>query len=200
MMNVMQIKVILFWCIPGSMPFKLKGEVPPVTMPTELINTQPQRGATLPQGNATVPDPPRHVTRTPACPRCGLAVPNDLAGSRGTSQGRGSSLSVQSGNVADSNQRVATPSDSCAHLLLACLSCQCSTLLLALLEACTSGLHDLCACCCGACARCCQVLREAPVEEFNCHAHCHSVLFQSCGEPTECLEFCMECCQICHHN
>ncbi|CAB1416412.1 unnamed protein product [Pleuronectes platessa] len=95
---------------------------------------------------------------------------------------------------------VADAPDSCVHLLLACLSCQCSVLLLGLLEACSSCLHALCSSCCQACARCCSAIQEAPVEELNCNAHCHSVMFESCCEPTECLEFCLECCEICHRN
>ncbi|XP_062317018.1 myoD family inhibitor domain-containing protein-like [Osmerus eperlanus] len=83
---------------------------------------------------------------------------------------------------------------------MACLSCQCSVVVLGLLEACSSCLHSLCTSCCRGCARCCTALQEAPVEELNCHAHCHSVLFESCCEPTECLEFCLECSEICHHS
>uniref|UniRef100_A0A3P9HYA7 MyoD family inhibitor domain containing 2 n=1 Tax=Oryzias latipes TaxID=8090 RepID=A0A3P9HYA7_ORYLA len=90
--------------------------------------------------------------------------------------------------------------DFCFHLLLACLWCQFSVLLLGLLEACSSCLQGLCSSCCHACARCCSAIQDTPVEEFNCHAHCHSVLFESCCEPTECLEFCLECCEICHRS
>uniref|UniRef100_UPI003AAFD539 myoD family inhibitor domain-containing protein-like n=1 Tax=Centroberyx gerrardi TaxID=166262 RepID=UPI003AAFD539 len=137
------------------------------------------------------------------CPRCGL--------SPALSRLQGSSLSVQSSSsssrrsksrdsLASSHQPAAAPGDSCLRLVLACLSCQCSLLLLGLLEACSSCLHTLCSSCCHGCARCCSALREAPVEELNCHAHCHSVLFESCCEPTECLEFCLECCNICHHS
>ncbi|KAM9352319.1 myoD family inhibitor domain-containing protein-like [Symphorus nematophorus] len=154
----------------------------------------------------------------PTCPRCGLAVPDHRLPplSPGLSQPKGSSLSVHSssssssrrnrsrsrsrGNVAGSHQPTATPADSCLQLLLACLSCQGSMMLLALLEACSSCLHTLCSSCCDACTRCCSAIQEAPVEELNCHAHCHSVLFESCCEPTECLEFCLECCEICHRS
>ncbi|CAF98416.1 unnamed protein product, partial [Tetraodon nigroviridis] len=86
------------------------------------------------------------------------------------------------------------------QLLLACLSCQGSVLLLGVLEACSSCLHALCSPCCHACGRCCSAVREAPVEELSCHAHCHRVLFGSCCEPIECLEFCLECCEICHRG
>ncbi|XP_040927114.1 myoD family inhibitor-like [Betta splendens] len=129
---------------------------------------------------------------------------------RGLRPGRGSVLPVHSGRTSTRSSREAphqpatTQSDSCFRLLLACLWCQCSALLLALLEACSSCLHALCASCCAACARCCArccaAVREAPVEELHCHAHCHAVLFQSCCEPTECLEFCLECCQMCHRS
>ncbi|XP_061749682.1 myoD family inhibitor domain-containing protein-like isoform X2 [Nerophis ophidion] len=125
---------------------------------------------------------PQHVPRAPnMCPRCGLELPNDIPG--------GPCLSAQS-----SKQHAATNSDRCAHLLLACLSCQCSALLP---DSCSLAL---CSPCCRTCARCCAVVRGAPVEELNCSAHCHAVLVQSCCEPTQCLEFCLECCQICHRN
>ncbi|TWW75802.1 hypothetical protein D4764_13G0004640 [Takifugu flavidus] len=75
-----------------------------------------------------------------------------------------------------------------------------SVLLLGLGEACSSCLHALCSPCCHACAVCCSALQEAPVEELSCHAHCHRVLFGSCCEPIECLEFCLECCEICHRG
>ncbi|XP_011474183.1 myoD family inhibitor isoform X1 [Oryzias latipes] len=88
----------------------------------------------------------------------------------------------------------------CFHLLLACLWCEFSVLLLGLMEACSSCLQGLCSSCCHACARCCSAIQDTPVEEFNCHTHCHSVLFESCCEPTECLEFCLECCEICHRS
>uniref|UniRef100_A0A3B3I3R6 MyoD family inhibitor domain containing n=1 Tax=Oryzias latipes TaxID=8090 RepID=A0A3B3I3R6_ORYLA len=90
--------------------------------------------------------------------------------------------------------------DYCFHLLLACLWCEFSVLLLGLMEACSSCLQGLCSSCCHACARCCSAIQDTPVEEFNCHTHCHSVLFESCCEPTECLEFCLECCEICHRS
>ncbi|XP_061138124.1 myoD family inhibitor domain-containing protein-like [Syngnathus typhle] len=148
------------------------------------IDTQPQRCASSPQEKSAVPGTQPRLTCTPTCPRCGPTLPDDLAGSGSSSQVR---------RTVDSKPHAATPSDSCAHLLLACLSCQCSALLLAPLEACASGLLRLCACCCGACACCCQALRPTPAEELNCH----SVLFR---EPTECLEFCLECCLICHRS
>ncbi|XP_019748900.1 myoD family inhibitor-like [Hippocampus comes] len=180
--------------MPGSATFQRRAEDPPVTMLTDLIDTQPQRGSALPQASSAVRDSTPRVTRAATRPHCGPAVPNDGVVSRSSGQAR------DSHSAADSKPRAATPADSCAHLLLACLSCQCSVLLLALLEACASGSLSLCACCCGACTRCCGALHQAPVEELACHAHCHSVLFQSCGESTECLEFCMECCRICHRN
>ncbi|XP_040894724.1 myoD family inhibitor domain-containing protein-like isoform X2 [Toxotes jaculatrix] len=149
---------------------------------------------------------PQCDPQKPTCPRCGLTVPDHrlppgLSGLQGSSSSvRSSSRRGNRNNVAGSCQPATTPSDSCFHLLLACLSCQCSVLLLSLLEACSSCLHTLCSSCCHACARCCSAIQEAPVEELNCHAHCHSVLFESCCEPTECLEFCLECCEICHRS
>ncbi|KAI3371101.1 hypothetical protein L3Q82_023741, partial [Scortum barcoo] len=157
---------------------------------------------------------PQCDLQKPTCPRCGLTVhdhrPPSL--SPGLSGLQGSSSSVHSGSgssrkksrsrsgVARSHQHTSTPADSCFRLLLACLSCQGSVLLLGLLEACSGCLHALCSSCCRACARCCSAVQDAPVEELNCHAHCHSVLFESCCEPTECLEFCLECCEICHRS
>ncbi|KAG7230907.1 hypothetical protein INR49_024935 [Caranx melampygus] len=156
---------------------------------------------------------PQCEPQKPTCPRCGLTVPDPPPQSRGQVQGsvlsvdsrssskkRSRSRSRSRSNVADSHQPAATASDACFHLLLACLSCQCSVLLLGLLEACSSCLHALCSSCCHACACCCSAVQDVPVEELNCHAHCHSVLFESCCEPTECLEFCLECCEICHRS
>ncbi|XP_024911883.1 myoD family inhibitor domain-containing protein-like isoform X2 [Cynoglossus semilaevis] len=159
-------------------------------IPTELINTQPQPTSQEGPGRQTCP----------ACPRCGLTVP-DL---------QGSSLSVDSSSSKKKKKKkknkstnyykpAATP-DSCFHLLLACLSCQCSVILTGLLDSCSSCLHTFCSSCCRACSRCCAAIQETPVEEINCHAHCHSVLFDSCCEPTECLEFCLDCCDICHRS
>ncbi|XP_039664151.1 myoD family inhibitor domain-containing protein-like [Perca fluviatilis] len=152
---------------------------------------------------------PQSDLQKPTCPRCGFTVPEHRLPPLppGLSRLQGSGPSVHSsssrrrrGSVAGSHLPTATPADSCLHLLLACLSCQCSVLLLGLLEACSSCLHTLCSCCCHACARCCSAIQEAPVEELNCHAHCHSVLVESCCEPIECLEFCLECCEICHRS
>ncbi|XP_054475589.1 myoD family inhibitor domain-containing protein-like [Anoplopoma fimbria] len=188
------------------------------TIPTDLISTQPQPAAAAPaeaSQEATRLKKPQCDPQKPTCTRCGLTVPDHglPPPSPDRSRLQGSSLSVHSsssrrsrrsgrskGSVSGSHQPTATPGDSCLHLLLACLSCQCSVLLLGLLEACSSCLETLCSCCCHACARCCSAIQEAPVEELNCHAHCHSVLFESCCEPTECLEFCLECCEICHHS
>ncbi|XP_059190807.1 myoD family inhibitor domain-containing protein-like [Centropristis striata] len=130
----------------------------------------------------------------PTCPRCGLTVLDQRVPplSPGLSRLQNSSLSLNLSN--------SSPTDSSLHLLLACLDCEVSVLLLGLLEACSSCLHTLCSSCCHACARCCSAIQEAPLEELNCHAHCHSVLFESCCEPTECLEFCLECCEICHRS
>ncbi|XP_041692539.2 myoD family inhibitor domain-containing protein-like [Coregonus clupeaformis] len=88
----------------------------------------------------------------------------------------------------------------CLPLVLACLSCQCSTLILGLLKACSSCLHTFCSSCCHCCSRCCAALQEAPVEDLHCHTHCDQILFESCCEPTECLEFCLECCELCHKS
>ncbi|XP_071343872.1 myoD family inhibitor domain-containing protein-like [Trachinotus anak] len=176
------------------------------TIPTELISTQPRPASQEAAGLQR----PQCDPQKPTCPRCGLTVPDHrLPLPPSLSRVQGSSLSVQSsssrrsrsrGSVAGSHQPAVTQRDACFHLLLACLSCQCSALLLGLLEACSSCLHVLCSSCCHACARCCSAIQEAPVEELNCHAHCHSVLFESCCEPTECLEFCLECCEICHRS
>ncbi|KAK9516377.1 hypothetical protein VZT92_024312 [Zoarces viviparus] len=184
--------------------------------PSNLTKAQPQPAAAAPaeasQEAAGLKEPQCDLQ---TCPRCGLTVPDHRLPppSPGLSRLQGSSLSVHSSSSKrsrrcrrcrrsrGSHQPTATPADSCLHLLLACLSCRCSVLLLGLLEACSSCLDTLCcSCCCHACARCCSAIQEAPVEELNCHAHCHSVLSESCCEPTECLEFCLECCEICHRS
>ncbi|XP_051237447.1 myoD family inhibitor domain-containing protein-like [Dicentrarchus labrax] len=189
------------------------------TIPTDLISTQPLPAAAQPaeasQEAAGFKKKHHCDLQKPTCPQCGLAVPDHRRPplSPGLSRLQGSSMSGMSvhsnssrrsrrsrGNMAGSHQPTATPADSCLQLLLACLSCQGSVLLLGLLEACSSCLHTLCSSCCHACARCCSAIQEAPVEELNCNAHCHSVLFETCCEPTECLEFCLECCDICHRS
>ncbi|XP_008282225.1 myoD family inhibitor domain-containing protein-like isoform X1 [Stegastes partitus] len=205
----------------GSAPLKSAQEIlctsDPVnrgnTIPADLISTQPLPAAAPPAAEASqeaaVFKKPRGHPHKPACPRCGLAVPDHRISPLSPSLSRlqASKLSVHSGSSrrsgsssTRSHRTAATPADSCFHLLLACLSCQGSVLLLGLLEACSCCLYALCSSCCDACARCCSAVQEAPVEELNCHAHCHSVLFESCCEPTECLEFCLECCEICHRS
>ncbi|XP_058500759.1 myoD family inhibitor domain-containing protein-like [Solea solea] len=167
------------------------------TVPTDLIITQPVAAS---QGAG-------ELTLT-SCPQCGLAVPDQrlLPDPQGQSKPQNSTSSVYSNSSRKSRKSrsthtpAATPSDSCFQLLLACLSCQCSVVLLSLLEACSSCLNALCSSCCNACDRCCSAVQEAPMEEFNCHTHCHSVLFESCCEPTECLELCVDCCEICHRT
>ncbi|XP_074534561.1 myoD family inhibitor domain-containing protein-like isoform X2 [Halichoeres trimaculatus] len=176
------------------------------TLP-DLISTQPRPAAALPAETSAENQKPT------SCPRCGLTAPEHRPSPvlPALTRLQGSSLSVQSSSSsrrsrstnrsrssAAGSQR--PPADSCLHLLLACLFCQGSVLLLGLLEACSSCLHGLCSSCCHACARCCSAVQEAPVEELNCNAHCHSVMFESCCEPTECLEFCLECCEICHRS
>ncbi|XP_028287476.1 myoD family inhibitor domain-containing protein-like [Parambassis ranga] len=174
------------------------------TIPADLISKQPLPAAALHASERTQPD-----LQTPTCPRCGLTVPEPRLPPLSSSQLQSSKLSVHSGgsrrsrsrsSVSGSHRPAATPADSWFHLLLACLDCRCSVLLLGLLEACSSCLGGLCSSCCRACARCCSAIQDAPVEELNCHAHCHSVLFESCCEHTECLEFCVECCEICHRS
>ncbi|XP_029909371.1 myoD family inhibitor domain-containing protein-like [Myripristis murdjan] len=188
--------------------------------PSEQTQAQPLPAAAPPveasEGAVGFPRPPGDIQKP--CLRCGCSlspgVPEHTLSplSPALVGLQGSSLSVQSSSSSSSKRRKgrdslksshqppATPHDSCLHMLLACLSCQCSLLLLGLLEACSSCLHTLCSSCCHGCARCCSALQDAPVEELNCHTHCHSVLFESCCEPTECLEFCLECCDICHHS
>ncbi|XP_028307562.1 uncharacterized protein LOC114466192 [Gouania willdenowi] len=132
------------------------------------------------------------------CPQYGLPVPKPTGPpSMSLNQLQGHSSGERSRTTtAGSNQPAATQAGWCFHLLLACLSCQCSVLLLGLLESCFSGLHTVCSCCCHACAGCCSTVQE----EITCHTHCHSVLFESCCEPTECLQLCVECCHFCHHG
>ncbi|XP_041795448.1 myoD family inhibitor-like [Chelmon rostratus] len=178
------------------------------TVPTGLISTQPLPAAAPPaeaSQEAAGFKRPQCDLQKPTCPQCGLTVPDHRLpplspGLQGSSSRRTRTRTRTRSNVAGSHQPTATAGDCCLQLLLACLSCQCSVLLLGLLEACSSCLHALCSSCCQACARCCSAVQEAPVEELSCNAHCHSVLFDSCCEPTECLEFCLECCEICHRS
>nr|XP_020479316.1 myoD family inhibitor domain-containing protein-like [Monopterus albus] len=175
----------------------------------DLISTQPLPAAHPPaeaSPQAAEFKKPQCDLQTSSCPQCGLRVPeHTLPAPPPPSLSRLQGLSMHSSrrsrsSVAGSDQPAAMPSDSCFHLLLACLWCQCSMLLLGLLEACSSCLCALCSSCCHACTRWCSAIRDTPLDELNCHAHCHSVLFQSCCEPTECLEFCLECCEICHRS
>ncbi|KAM9854169.1 uncharacterized protein ACBR49_002787 isoform 2-T2 [Aulostomus maculatus] len=199
----------------GSASLKSTPETLPACDPIKRGNTTPADLITnVSQGATGVPQCDIHK---PTCPRCGLTIPDDPPLCPSLSQTQGSSSSVHTissssrgkrrrrrrrsrGSSAGSQQPAANSGDSCFHLLLACLSCQCSVLFLGLLEACSSCLHNICSSCCHACSRCCSAIQEAPVEELNCHAHCHSVLFESCCEPTECLEFCLDCCEICHRS
>ncbi|KAM4554474.1 myoD family inhibitor domain-containing protein-like [Fundulus diaphanus] len=156
----------------------------------------------------------QHDLLRPTCPRCGLLVPENRLRSASPTQSRapGSEASAHSGakdkdrsrskrGGAGSHQAAPTPADSCFQLLLACLWCRFSAALLGLLEACSSCcLQGLCSPCCHGCARCCSAIQDTPAEELSCPAHCHSVLFESCCEPTECLEFCLDCCEICHRS
>lgn len=183
------------------------------TIITDPISTQPLPAAAPPveaSQEAAEFKKQQCDLQKPTCPRCGLTVPDPRLSplSSGLSRLQSPSSSVHSGgnrsrsrsNVAGSHRATATSADSCLQLLLACLWCQGSVLLLGLLEACSSCLNSLCPSCCHVCARCCAAVQEVPVEELNCHAHCHSVLFESCCEPTECLEFCLECCEILHRS
>ncbi|CAJ1056231.1 myoD family inhibitor domain-containing protein-like [Xyrichtys novacula] len=180
------------------------------TIPADLISTQPLPAAAAPPAEASQE---AAECKKPTCPRCGLTVPEHrlppvlpavtrLQGSslsmHSSSSSRRSRSTNRSRSSAARSQR--PPADSCLHLLLACLYCQCSVLLLGMLEACSSCLHGLCSTCCHACSCCCSAIQDVPVEELNCNAHCHSVMFESCCEPTECLEFCLECCEICHRS
>ncbi|CAL8295857.1 unnamed protein product [Boreogadus saida] len=156
---------------------------------------------------------PRLVLPEP-CPHCGQPVPPTTTAPRPsgppTSTLHGSNQSVsskrsQSGDSQSPPTAEATDNASFLGLLLACLSCQCSVVLLGLLEACSACLHHLCACCCCHCCcgggQCCSAEAcDAPAEACGCHAHCHAVVFESCCESTECLEFCLDCCLICHHS
>ncbi|CAL8375915.1 unnamed protein product [Arctogadus glacialis] len=151
---------------------------------------------------------PRLVLPEP-CPHCGQPVPPRTTAPRpsgpptSTLHGSDQSVSSKRGRGGDSRSpstAEATDNASFLGLLLACLSCQCSVVLLGLLEACSACLHHLCACCCHCCGQCCAEACDAPAETFSCHAHCHAVVFESCCESTECLEFCLDCCLICHHS
>ncbi|XP_017290279.1 myoD family inhibitor domain-containing protein-like [Kryptolebias marmoratus] len=182
---------------------------------TDLISTQPLPAADPPsdasQDAGGIKKPQRDFQK-PTCSQCGLTVPDhrlqsvswspkqlqSSKSSMSSSQSSGRSRS-RSRSVPGSHHTAAAPKGSCFPLLLACLWCQCSVLVLGLLEACSSCCC-CCCCCCQACARCCSGLQDVPTEELRCHSHCHSVLFETCCEPTECLEFCLDCCEICHRS
>ncbi|XP_032434957.1 myoD family inhibitor domain-containing protein-like [Xiphophorus hellerii] len=153
-------------------------------------------------GDRGVSETPRRDLPSPTCPRCGLPVPQSRPepASRPQSRPQGSAASGR-GDRSRSKRSGPGPdrpapgsADSCLGLLLACLWCQFSVALLGLLEACSS------CCLCSSCVRCCAAARDAPGEELGCPAHCHSVLFESCCEPVEFLEFCLDCCEICHRS
>uniref|UniRef100_A0A1A8AVQ6 MyoD family inhibitor domain containing n=2 Tax=Nothobranchius TaxID=28779 RepID=A0A1A8AVQ6_NOTFU len=172
--------------------------------PSDATEAQPFPTADPP---AAVIRQPQHNLQRSACPRCGLTVEDHklIPVSQSLNRLQSSKSSARNGRSSNrskaSHQPAAAPTDSCFHLLLACLWCRCSVLLLGLLEAFSSSLQCLCSpCCCRACTCCCSQVQETPLEELSCHAHCHSVMFESCCEPVECLEFCLDCCEICHHN
>ncbi|XP_015259502.1 PREDICTED: myoD family inhibitor domain-containing protein [Cyprinodon variegatus] len=150
---------------------------------------------------------PGHDLQRPTCPRCGVPVTEKRLkpASQLQSQPQGTVHSGHKGSDsrrgrARSNQPAPTPADSCFQLLLACLWCRFSAVLLGVLEASSCCLQGLCSSCCHACSSCCSAIQDAPAEEFSCPTHCHSVLFESCCEPTEFLEFCLDCCEICHRG
>ncbi|XP_024138001.1 myoD family inhibitor isoform X1 [Oryzias melastigma] len=171
--------------------------------PTALISSQPLQAAAPPEEAAQAAasgQKPLLDYHGSTCPQCGLPVPEHRLQSVPQLKNSEHSTKRSKCGKSGSHQSAAAPADSCFHLLLACLWCQFSVLLLGLLEACSSCLQGLCSSCCHACASCCSAIQDTPVEEFGCHAHCHSVMFESCCEPTECLEFCLECCEICHRG
>ncbi|XP_069551586.1 myoD family inhibitor domain-containing protein-like [Brachyistius frenatus] len=196
------------------------------------LDTQPQpQPAAAPPAEASrqaaVLQKPQRDLGEPACPRRGLAAPDPrrpplspapsrVQGSRSSVHNGGGKRSRRSrSRVAGSHRTAATPADACFHVLLACLSCRWSAMLLGVLEACSSCLRGPCSSClrggpCSsclrACARCCSAVQEAPVEELDCHARCRArcraTLVESCCdcETGECLEFCLECCDLCHRS
>ncbi|XP_056908880.1 uncharacterized protein LOC130536752 isoform X1 [Takifugu flavidus] len=204
----------------GGAPLKSTQEAPPShdhvsggnALPDDSINSPAQPlPAAAPAGGEASPDAVtfKKPLQEQQKSTCGLTAPDNEVPPPypGLEQQQGSRPVVHSrksrssrSKVAASQQPAASAADCCLQLLLACLSCQGSVLLLGLGEACSSCLHALCSPCCHACAVCCSALQEAPVEELSCHAHCHRVLFGSCCEPIECLEFCLECCEICHRG
>ncbi|KAK7891617.1 hypothetical protein WMY93_023580 [Mugilogobius chulae] len=169
----------------------------------DLISSQPVPAAA--PASAERPQRPKRAqsksqTR-PSCAQCG-GLQNLRGPPRDSSLSVHSSISKKSQSKAGSrttvNQPAAnTPADVCFDLLLSCLFCHCSALLLGLCDLCSSGVSSLCFGCAEGCSQCCA---DVPVEELSCDTHCHSVLVQNCCEPVEFLEFCLECCQICHRS
>ncbi|XP_014906225.1 myoD family inhibitor domain-containing protein [Poecilia latipinna] len=183
------------------------------TRPTEAQPLPAPAPLTGPSGDRGALKTPQRDLQRPTCPRCGLPVPESRPeqASQPRSRPQGSAALVRGyrSRSKRSGPRPDRPApgsaDSCLGLLLACLWCQFSVVLLGLLEACSSCssccLQGLCSsCCCASCASCCTAVRDAPGEELGCPAHCHSVLFESCCEPIEFLEFCLDCCEICHRG
>ncbi|XP_043981325.1 myoD family inhibitor domain-containing protein-like [Gambusia affinis] len=167
------------------------------TRPTEAQPLPAPAPLTESSGVRGVSETPRRDLQRPTCPRCGLPVPQSGPEPAPWPQSRPRGSAALARDDRSRSERggpgpdrpAPGSADSCLGLLLACLWCQFSVVLLGLLEACCS--------CCSSCARCCC---DAPGEELGCPAHCHSVLFESCCEPIEFLEFCLDCCEICHRG
>ncbi|XP_072291515.1 uncharacterized protein [Eucyclogobius newberryi] len=179
----------------------------------DLINSQPVPAA-VPAAAEGPLRPQRIQSRSqtrPGCPQCGRQIPESqkLRGPGGSSLSVHSRTSQKSrskgGSKATLDQPADdTPGDVCLDLLLSCLFCHCSALLLGLLDLCSSGFSALCfgcgeGCCCSSSSSSVRDVTEEEEEEQSCHTHCQSVVVQCC-EPVEFLEFCLECCQICHRS
>ncbi|XP_043944633.1 myoD family inhibitor domain-containing protein [Protopterus annectens] len=117
-----------------------------------------------------------------------------------------SSLSVSSDSskrskASSNSQKPGTsPEDCCASLVLACLFCQCLEYCMGLLHRLCSCLHDGTSSCCDCCCFCCVGIEEAPAEDLNCHLKCDFTFFESCCDPAECLEICIECSEFCEYS
>ncbi|XP_064200906.1 myoD family inhibitor domain-containing protein isoform X2 [Anguilla rostrata] len=179
----------------------------------ELVRTQPQR---LPQPTASVEPGDGDAGQSQNGRRVGLSNGAGLEPRRHPStvshkvqRKLQSSLSVHSDSSrksktssGSSHKPGSSPEERCASLILACLSCRCADLSAGLLESCSACLHA--AACDGCCSRCWAELQDTPGEDLRCPArcpaHCDPELCEPCCEPAECLEFCLECVDLCHNS